>query len=78
MGVSDVNVLRYATRVGRAVLTLNRRHFIALHAEQPRHGGIIVCTVDLDFSGQSQRIHEQITKLGRLDGQLIRVNRPNR
>jgi uncharacterized protein (DUF433 family) len=39
----DEEVLRYAISTDRAVLTLNRRHFIRLHAQIPDHLGIVVC-----------------------------------
>jgi hypothetical protein len=38
---SDVTVLAWATSMGRAVLTLNRRDFIRLHMSQPQHAGIL-------------------------------------
>src|ERR1022692_4569411 len=38
----DVEVLEFARSEGRVVLTLNRKHFIALHASTPGHGGIVV------------------------------------
>ena len=72
----DDKVLEFATAENRAVLTLNRRHFIRLHREQPQHVGIIVCTVDPDFAGQAERIHQSISALTSLSGQLLRVNRP--
>ncbi len=74
--ISDLEVLSFATGTGRAVLTLNRKHFIRLHIEQPAHGGIIVCTYDPDFVAQAMRIHEVISSYEQLNGQLIRVNRP--
>jgi predicted nuclease of predicted toxin-antitoxin system len=72
----DVDVLAFATRDGRAVLTLNRRHFIRLHQIQPNHSGIIVCTFDADFEGQARRIDDAIASAGALAGELLRVNRP--
>jgi hypothetical protein len=66
--VSDEAVINFATERGRAVLTINRKHFIRLHYSQPNHAGIIVCTFDPDFAGQSRRIHtaiEQQSSLGR-------------
>ena len=72
----DAEVLKFATKETRAVLTLNRRHFIRLHRENPQHAGIIVCTVDADFAGQAERIHQAIGDQASLTGQLIRVNRP--
>lgn len=74
--VSDEDVLAFAAREGRAVLTLNRKHFISLHKEKPDHKGIIVCTFDADFIGQANRIHESIGFYDQLTGKLIRVNRP--
>jgi hypothetical protein len=72
----DNEVLAFATRKGRALLTLNRKHFIALHKESPAHAGIIGCTFDADFLAQAARIDQQIKSAGLLNGQLIRVNRP--
>lgn len=77
--IPDDEVLRHAAENGRAVLTLNRRHFVALHdPADPRHAGIVVCTYDADFPGQATRIHEALTAAGELAGQLIRINRPPR
>lgn len=73
--VLDPEVLALATAQNRAVLSLNRKHFIHLHAAQPGHAGIVVCTFDPDFEGQAQRIDEQIEGL-ELSGRLLRVNRP--
>jgi len=42
-GVSDEAVLAFAIAEERAVLTINRKHFIRLHRLQPEHAGIIVC-----------------------------------
>ena len=75
--ISDLEVLSFATGLGRAVLTLNRKHFIRLHIEQPAHAGIIVCTYDPDFVAQAMRIHEVIALFEQLNGQLLRVNRPS-
>jgi hypothetical protein len=74
--VSDEQVLAFAVSQGRSVLTLNRRHFVRLHALQPDHAGIIVCTFDPDFDEQAQRIHEALLERQQLANQLIRVNRP--
>ncbi len=72
----DEDVLQLATADDRAVLTLNRKHFIRLHHQQPNHAGIIVCTVDAGFAAQAGRIHAALGAAGDLQGQLIRVNRP--
>lgn len=74
--VRDEAVLAFAIGDGRAVLTLNRRHFIRLHHARPEHAGIVVCTVDPDFEGQARRIDSAIRACPDLAGQLVRVNRP--
>ena len=71
----DKDVLDFATKEQRAVLTLNRLHFIRLHREQSGHAGIVVCTFDPDFAAQAQRIHEAVAGKESLAGELVRVNR---
>jgi hypothetical protein len=73
---TDKAILESATADQRAVVTLNRRHFVRLHSEDPKHAGIIVCSLDLDFDGQAARIDEAIAKQESTAGRLIRVNRP--
>ena len=43
--VPDEQVLAFAIAERRAVLTLNRRHFVRLHSIHPEHAGIVVCTL---------------------------------
>ena len=74
--IPDEEVLAFAMRDGRAVVTLNRLHFIRLHRRMPQHSGIIVCKFDPDFSGQGQRIDKAIAGMESLAGRLVRVNRP--
>lgn len=76
--LADLAVLRFAHADGRAVVTLNRKHFIALHGASPAHSGIIVCTFDLDFIGQATRIDEAIRLHDQLQGRLVRITRPSR
>jgi hypothetical protein len=73
----DSEVLKFACEERRAVLTLNRRHFVRPHEERPGHCGIVVCTFDLDYAGQASRIDGAIKSQLRLTNQLIRINRPN-
>jgi hypothetical protein len=51
VAVPDEAVLDYAIAERRAMLTLNRKHFIVLHRNRSSHAGIVVCTVDSDFLG---------------------------
>ena len=73
---SDEEVLDFAIRDDRAVLTINRKHFIRLHRQGAGHRGIIVCTFDPDFAGQAHRLSNVISQETPLTGKLIRVNRP--
>jgi hypothetical protein len=50
MAVPDEEVLAFTIAEKRILLTINRKHFIRLHRQQPDHTGIIVCTFDLDFT----------------------------
>ena len=74
--IEDEKVLAFATSLERAVLTINRKHFIRLHREQPLHSGIIVCTLDPDFAGQARRIHQALEEHAELACLLLRVYRP--
>jgi len=74
--VSDEAILDFAQSEGRAVLTLNRRHFFRLHRAGRAHGGIIGCTFDADFVGLTRRIDAAIREQTSLSGALIRINRP--
>jgi len=76
--IADEAVLAYAISGNRAVLTINRKHFVALHHRVAAHCGIVVCSLDADFAGQANRIHEAVSFHADLIGMLIRVNRPNR
>lgn len=74
--ISDPAVLAYATSLGRAVLTINRRHFIKLHKTTAKHAGIVACTSDKDVVALAQRIHPAVTAAGILDNQLLRIRKP--
>ena len=65
-----------AVAENRAVLTLNRRHFVRLHNASSSHAGIVVCSLDIDFDRQARRIHDAVASYSDLAGQLVRVNRP--
>ena len=74
--IPDDEVLAFAVSLGRAVVTINGKHFIQLHREKPNHAGIIVCTLDANFGGQAGRINEALAQTPKLAGALVRVNRP--
>jgi predicted nuclease of predicted toxin-antitoxin system len=79
--VPDEAVLAYAVAAGRAVITENRKDFIALHrrrdlAAQP-HRGIIVCTRNPDLDGYTTQIAAALDGRNGLDNLLVRVYRDN-
>ena len=55
--IPDEEVLAFAVSVDRAILTLNRRHFIRLHTLQPDYAGIIVCKDDSNREMLALRIN---------------------
>ena len=73
--IEDEEVLAYAIKNNRIVLTLNRRHFIQLHNTNPDHSGIIVCKFNPDFENLASIIHEKMITFENLNGKLIRINR---
>lgn len=73
---SDGEVLDFASRQGRILVTLNRRHFVRLHMDGATHAGIIVCTVDPDFQRQAKAISAAVKNNPDVKEKLIRINRP--
>ena len=74
--IADEAVLARATLLTRAVLTINRQDFKRLHRSMQKHGGIVLCTFDIDFDGQAFRIHE-LCAADDLEGKIVYVNRPS-
>ena len=75
-GTPDSEVLDVAISQSRAVLTMNRRHFIRLHRDRPAHSGIVICTADADGMALARRIDHAVAQQQSIAGQLLRVNRP--
>ncbi len=73
--IPDEDVLDFAAKAGRIVLTLNRRDFIAIHEKSSAHAGIIVCTHNPDAREQAEQIDAVVREMGDLAGKLVRVNR---
>jgi hypothetical protein len=74
--VPDNEVLAFAASGKRILVTLNRRHFLRLHQQRNEdHAGIVLCTFDLDFQGQAQRIHAVVSAAPDMTNTLVRVNR---
>ena len=73
--LTDEAVLVLAAADDRVLLTLNRRHFVRIHASGRNHACLVVCTFDTDFEGQAIRIHSKIGASASPAGQLVRVNR---
>ncbi len=73
--IPDEEVLDFAAKAGRIVLTLNRRDFIAIHEKASNHAGIIVCTHNPNSRELSEQIDAVVLEMGDLTGNLVRVNR---
>jgi predicted nuclease of predicted toxin-antitoxin system len=73
--IPDAQVLAFATKSSRAVLTHNRLHFKKLHHRQSDHAGIVICTEDADFASLARRIHLCISEHEPLHGKLVSVTR---
>ena len=74
--IPDEDVLLFAKANERAVVSLNRKHFVRLHQTTQDHAGIVVCTFDPDFAAQAFRIHKALLEESPVAGKLIRINRP--
>jgi predicted nuclease of predicted toxin-antitoxin system len=77
LGIPDDQVLAFAIRNNRTVVTINRLDFIKLHRSNSEHFGIIVCTNDSDRPRMASRINKAIAIQESLQGKLIRVVRPS-
>jgi predicted nuclease of predicted toxin-antitoxin system len=73
--IPDDEVLRFAIREHRAVITHNRQDFIRLHLRNPDHCGIIVCTGNPDFPALASKIHARLQDMDSIQGELLRINR---
>src|SRR4051794_21228685 len=56
LGITDAEVLTFASTLGRPVLTFNRRDFIRLHVAARPHAGILVGSRDDDTTGLADRV----------------------
>ena len=74
--VSDFEVLTFAGGENRILLSHNRVHFLRLHRQWTAgHAGIVLCTVDPDFSALASRIDTAVAGVPDMRNQLLRVNR---
>jgi len=79
-GIPDDDVLRFAHRQERVMITLNRKDFIELHKCGQQHSGIILCKEcqgKLDYEQQAFKIHELILENSKLKSRLFRVKKSN-
>ena len=73
----DEEILAFSKASDCILLTLNRKHFIRLHRQQPDHLGIIVCSFDPDFVALAYRIHQAVEAQEEMSNQLVRIDRPD-
>ena len=72
--IPDDILLEFASRLERAVLTVNVRDFRELHDRGAAHSGIIACEEHVDFEALAQRIDRAISVHLSLAGRLVEVN----
>jgi predicted nuclease of predicted toxin-antitoxin system len=77
-GISDPEVLRFATNQNRILITFNRDDFIDLHHSGINHSGIIICKDDRDYQGQAKFINDFLqSQTTELSDRLIRIQKQN-
>jgi hypothetical protein len=77
LGISDEEVLAFATEQGRVTITLNRDDFLKLHRSGVVHQGIIICKEDRDYRGQAEILHSFLQGQITLINRLIRIQKQN-
>jgi predicted nuclease of predicted toxin-antitoxin system len=80
-GIPDEEVLAFAIKEHRAVITLNYNDFKNLHKRDKNHHGIIICISTrraADRDDLTDLIDIALKDKESLTGELIRVNRANR
>ena len=75
--IPDPEVLHYAISLNRAVITMNRRDFIRLHAQTPQHKGIVICRSSTNWQKMAQAIHNHLSQFETIEKQLIRIKLPS-
>jgi hypothetical protein len=74
-GISDDEVINYATQNNLAVITFNRDDFIELHNNGIQHSGIVICKTDRDYQGQINFFHKYLQTQNSLLNRLIRIKK---
>jgi Domain of unknown function (DUF5615) len=74
--IPNEDVLAFAISQERAVITQNRRDFIALHNQSLAHAGIVACSKNLDWDSFTEEINRILLGKESIAGELVRVNRP--
>ena len=76
--IPDDQVLRYATAMGRILMTENRQDFIDLHHSTSNHPGIIIFKSDRDYIGKIKALTDFLNTEGQLlENRLLRIKKQN-
>ncbi|NMF60617.1 DUF5615 family PIN-like protein [Pseudanabaena yagii] len=75
--IPDPEVLHYAISPNRAILTMNRRDFIRLHAQTPQHKGIVISRSSTNWEKIAQAIHNHLSQFETIEKQFIRIKLPS-
>jgi predicted nuclease of predicted toxin-antitoxin system len=75
-GIPDDELLQYAVKLNRCVITYNRKDFKKIHKEthcHKGHKGIILCKENFDDKTYAKIIHSHLMEYNILDNQLISI-----
>ncbi len=76
-GIPDEDVLTFAKKQNRVLITLNRDDFLKLHRSGIKHTGMIICKDDRDYIGQVHVLHSYLQTQIDLSDRLIRLKKQN-
>jgi predicted nuclease of predicted toxin-antitoxin system len=75
LAIPDEQIFAIAIAMNRCILTFNRKDFIKLHWNNPKHDGIIICTRNPDVEALFTKIAELLSENVQLNGRLLRIYR---
>jgi predicted nuclease of predicted toxin-antitoxin system len=76
-GIPDDELLQYAVKLNRCVITYNRKDFKKIHKEPYCHKGIILCKQTLDDKTYAKIIHSRLIQYSSLENELISIKMNN-
>ena len=75
--IPDEEVLAFAVKEKRAIITYNRKDFRRLHKQGNNHSGIILCKEDRDDFQYAKIVNDLLIGFTSLENKMISVRKPN-